>query len=117
LLQIKTKHRSRLSGEGGLQYALSSTSLRVKKLQAVKKQNLPMRGFFNFYIVMLSVFNKKIVENSEYLMHLSVIFYRCVSSYGIFYSVFLHCVMRLTMKMGHGGTEVENCWCRYCIMK
>lgn len=39
-LQIKTKHRSRLSVEGGLLCALSSPSLRVKKLQAVKQTQL-----------------------------------------------------------------------------
>jgi hypothetical protein len=37
LLQIKTKHRSRLNVEDDLRCALSSTSLRSKKLAAEKQ--------------------------------------------------------------------------------
>jgi hypothetical protein len=65
LLQIKTKHRSWLNVEDDLRCALSSTSPRIKKL-AVEKQAQPsIRWVFNFYIVTLSVFNKKIIAKSD----------------------------------------------------
>jgi hypothetical protein len=61
-LQIKTKHRSRLSVEGGLQCALSSTSLRVKKLQAVK-QTFPLGEFLTSTLSCFRFLIKKLWKN------------------------------------------------------
>jgi hypothetical protein len=65
LLQIKTKHISRLNVKDYLLCGLSSASPRTKRLAAVKQAQFSHELSFNVYIVTLLAVNEQIMAKPE----------------------------------------------------